>query len=256
MQSSLMEDHVVYGWLVFAAAMPLFFFLAGRIERADAARGTVVIRPAVPVVRTPPVHLVALATGAALAGPALWLLLGSSQPAPLMAAAPPGVAATPLSPVTDSGFAWRPAFTGEQVHRAGTAVVDGMVVQVDRFVYGAQSQDAEMIGGDNVIAPDSVVAGQGMIGPLDDNLRMAREVLVRTDDSEGRVVWYWYSVAGVETGSSTKAKLLELWSFLRRTPSSEIVVVSAPCANGECRAARAALYRATTGRDMPAPAAR
>lgn len=266
MRSSLMRDHVVYGWVVFAAFLPLFFYLARRIELRDAARGTVKVLSTTAEEQSPPPVRVGMATCTAVVGPLLLLLLLSSQERAIVPSRPPGVAASvTLAPATSPGTAssntansagWRARFERAQQHLIGTSTVDGREVQVERFVYGTQEQGAEMIGGDNRIADDSVVAAAGIMGPLDDQLRTVREVLLRTNDGAGRVAWYWYHVAGVNTPSANKAKLLELWAFLNRKPSSEIVVMSASCVDRNCLPARRALFEAATGKSMPTAATR
>ena len=255
MRSSLMKDHVVYGWIVFAAFMPLFFHLARRIELKDASKGTVTVRAVVPELTVPSKARLSTAMLAAISGPALFLLLAACQrPASLTTetrgvALPVSVEATSSTHDTTS---WEAGFSGAERHLSGVTTVSGTVVQVDRFVYGAQDQPSEMIGGGNAIAVDSAVAGQSIVGPLDDQLRTVIEVVIRTPDQQGRLAWYWYNVKGVSTSSSSRAKLLELWAFLRRSPSSEIVVLSTPCSNRNCLPARSALFKAATGRDTPA----
>lgn len=255
MRSSLMKDHVVYGWIVFAVFMPLFFHLARRIELADASKGTVTVRAATPSLEVPPKARLSAAIFAAVSGPALYFFLSSTQRPAVLTTEPSGVA-IPVSlaaaPSARDTTSWEAGFSGADSHLSGVATVSGTVVQVDRFVYGAQDQSSEMIGGGNAIAVDSAVAGRSIIGPLDDQLRTVIEVVIRTPDQQGRLAWYWYSVKGVSTSSSARAKLLELWAFLGRSPSSEIIVLSAACSNRNCLPARSALFKAATGREMPA----
>lgn len=250
MRSSLMRDHVVYGWIVFAAFLPLFFFLARRIELREAATGGVSVT-ALPLREArPAMSRVLPATAIATCGPLVYLLLAFTQQAPGHAGTAPGVFVAGAD-TAQPRPAWQPGFTGAERHLVGVADVAGRTVQVDRLLYGTQHQGTEMIGGDNRLAVDSVIAGASVFGPLDEQLRTVREVLLRTADGNGRLAWYWYHVAGVTTPSANRAKLLEFWAFLRRSPSSEIVVLSTPCLARDCRPARQTLFKAATGRDMP-----
>lgn len=252
MRSSLMQDHVVYGWIVFAAFLPLFFHFARRIEVKDAAKGSLTVRHSGHDEPRPAPRRLAVATSAAMFGPLAYLLLSQSQQSTAATAEASGVS-MPVSytAVSPAALPWRAEFSGEERHLAGSLQVEGLTVQVERFIYARQEQSAEMVSGENRLAADSLIAGEGVAGPLDDKLRSVREVAVRTPDTNGRLVWFWYHVSGVDTPSANKAKLLEFWAFLKRKPSSEIVVMSAPCAMRECVAARKALFRAATGREMP-----
>jgi exosortase len=259
MRSSLMNDHVLYGWLIFAASVPLVFYVSGRIEHADRGHGhshtvadlTSADRSAKQGVE-PHENRLALPLVAALSGPILLFVLGAVQPQASMSEVVPGVALSDRFTADSLAIgSWTPAFDGERTHRRGTLTLQGTPVQLDRYLYAVGEDRAEMIGSENYLAADSVVATESLVGPLDDRLRMAREALLRTSDGNGRAVWYWYSVSGVVTPSPLRAKLLELWSFLSRKPASELTVLSAPCTAGDCRLARQALYHAASGRTIP-----
>lgn len=252
MRSSLMHDHVLYGWVIFSAAMVVFFWLAGRMGRGSVVRVVATGEPLRESVDPPSLALVAVATAAAVAGPLLFVLLSVTQREAELDGRFPGTAIADLRGSEESSAdAWTPAFAGFAKRYTASVIVEGVDVQFDRFIYRRSGQRTEMVGGANSIAPDSAVFSGSLIGPLDDGMRMAREVLLRTPDGNGRLVWYWYRVAGVATPSGMKAKLLEFWAFLGRRSSSEIMVTSAPCLRGDCRRARAVLFRVTTGHEMP-----
>ena len=260
MRSSLMNDHVVYGWLIFAASVLAFFHVAGRIERSQNALDVLAIESsgtnAVGTGGHSAPWRVPLATGFALIGPAIFYLLGSLQPQVSLSPTVPGVFLSgEVTDVSKDNARWSPAFTGEQERRTLVMTVDGTKVLLDRFLYSSGNNVAEMIGSSNQIAADSLIAIQRNVGPLDDQLRMAREVMLRTPDRNGRLAWYWYGVSNVTTHSPLRAKLLELWAFMVRRPSSQIVVLSATCESGDCQHARSALFKAATGKASP-PVAR
>lgn len=251
MQSSLMEDHVAYGWVIFAAAMPLFFMLASRIERRESA---IESTPALDVTgsATATLRTVLPATGAALLGPMLMMGLSAAQPQVLPATSPSGIAKIAefraADPMTTT---WQPAFEQYVQHQVFTGRMDSSTIQVDHFSYRVADRSGEMIGGGNRLAADSLVIRDALLGPLDEQLRMVREAAVRTDRTEGRLAWYWYVVGSSDTPSSARARLLQLWAFLSRNPQAGITVVSTTCDNGDCTKAREALYRAVTGKVIP-----
>jgi EpsI family protein len=259
MQSPLMKDHEAYGWWIFAAVMALFFWQLPRLEQWGNPPVSAEVAPpeATPAaVRQPrPVATgaLALATGAAIVGPALFLIISAM---PVSGEAPvrvpgvvPGTQWTTTTPAaTDSG--WAPAFVGATEQRTEHLQRDSTTVRVDRFIYRSQTEGAELIGSGNSVAPATALLEDRVIGPLDANARAVRQAAVR-DGQRVRLVWYWYRVADVETPSRPKAKLLELPAFLGRHAISEVVALSAPCRGGDCSSTTKVLYNLATGRDMP-----
>lgn len=284
MQSPLMANHSTYGWIIFATAMVLFFALATRSERRERAQGTGdglpdhesthhpsalhtstgaastdnAPAPASPGVKGPGLSLSALvlATVAAVSGPLILLAIGAVPTSPDGVTRAAGVSVdVPLTTASMEASRWQPAFSAATSRYTGDIVRAGAVVQVDRVVYSHEDHRAELLGHGNRISVDSAMLSERLVGPLDDASRIVRQAVVR-DGQGARLVWYWYRVADVITASATKARLLELIAFVRRTPTSELIAVSTPCAARDCGSAVAALHAVVTGREMPAPPAR
>ena len=257
MQSSLMQSHGLYGWIIFACMMPIFGYLAGRIECAQPQQSLRPVEtPVAPVLASgsTPFATVA-ATAAALAGPVLLLLINlrySPAPSP---ESPPGV--TPMGTWSPDAAApvWTPILTGSSSRITRAYTFDGRQVQIDRFIYGNRSERSDMLSVTNRVVPDSLVASDRAIGPLDENLRTVRESVVATG-SGFRLIWWWYHVAGVDTPVSRRAQLLEFWALLSDAAPSEIVLVSTACDNRDCAPARAAVHEVTVGRPLQAPTTR
>jgi EpsI family protein len=269
MQSPLMNEHATYGWVIFSVAMIWFFLLTRRIERYDAALGRRMLAVALtrdpsPVLFTrdplgagaaPQTQLI-VATIASLLGPLLYFGWGAVP----RAAVTPGYTAgidgdaswvrAPLAPDTTNSMRWSPAYHGASEREAAVYAHGGDSVQVDRLVYGTQSQDAELVSSRNRIAAPQQTIAEWMAGPLDENLRIVSEAVVRTP-SGVRLVWSWYRVAGSVTSSPVKAKLLELIAFVMRGPPSELITASTPCGKDSCAGARATLFHLVAGRTMP-----
>lgn len=258
MQSPLIKEHNVYGWVMFAVVFAGYFVLARVFERYDdrlvtAARADTVARQQIDAVGLTR-RALAVASVALMLGPAT-VLAGTLGEPPAEADIPtevPGLAtnASWLA-APPPAAAWTPGFAGADVHKVRQLIVDGTVVQVDRFVYLTQAQGKEMIGGDSQLAPDSMRRGSGVVGPLDANGRMVNGSALLIGGKQW-LAWQWYNVAGVNTHSTLEAKLLELVSwFFTRTPA-EVVVMSATCGPEDCQAAQSALFRAATGRNPEA----
>lgn len=258
MQSPLMTDHGTYGWLVFAGALPIFFLLARRIDARDAAAahrvaqapGTLTLRTAK---RLPSIWL---ATGAAMLGPVLHAMIALVPPDMAPSAETPGIA--PGAEWRRGGTAgaapsdWAPGYRGASEHRVAYWIRGDERVRVDRMIYAAQAQGSELINELNRIAPEAETLNERFAGPLDEQTRIVREATVRSGN-DVRLVWYWYSVAGMETPSPLKAKLLESVAFVQRRPVAELIAVSATCETTDCRRASQSLYALVTGNNAPRP---
>lgn len=280
MQSSLIVNgHGTYGWIIFAVTMLLFFLLVPRIDTLDRRLVGQSATAGADSPRTPAAAHVdrvahggwtanglALSTGLAVLGPVLLMttsvLPDSAPPSAFATGVSPSaewvrqpslpMAETTRAPDSTAQTAWRPAYAGADEHRRERWTRGSEVVQVDRLLYVEQSQGKELVNSENHIAPDSLVAGDGLSAPLNGDGRRVRVAAVRTDAGV-RLVWYWYHVAGRDTHSATDAKLRELVAFARRAPASELVAVSMLCTDEKCRGASRTLYTFVTGRTLRAP---
>lgn len=263
MQSPLMSEHATYGWVIFAVVISFFFLLTGKIERWESgtdnrfdvwanalrSRGVVASQPV-------PLRNLVVATAAVLTGPILYYgvsaIPANTDVSPdTLGLVPAAWSADAIHPVsgdtTATTRAWTPNFSGYTELRQLRLTRGEYAVQLDHVIFTEQRQGAELVGGGNSIAQN--ILSERLAGPLDENLRMAREATIRTA-SGARLVWYWYRVAGIETPSPTKAKLLELLAFVTRRRSSELVAISAPCGATNCGEALGALYLLTTGKEL------
>lgn len=270
MQSSLMHDHELFGWVIFAVAMTISFATAGRMERSERAdlpssaiQGEVSTpRSSAPPSGSRPGWIVPAATILAVSGPMLlWAVrLSSNDQTPPTAlrgiAAPsPWTAIDPRPDTRDRATvgadAWTPAFQPAPFQQRSLWVSGSDTVRIDHFAYHEERQGAELVGGDNEVASDSVLIEDRLVGPLDGNLRIVRQAIVR-EGGRARLIWYWYRVAGIETPSAPKAKLLTLLAFLQRREGGEVTFVSTPCAGGACVSAFSRLFEFVTGHSAPA----
>lgn len=279
MRSSLMSEHATYGWVIFAIVISVFFVFTAKIERWEAHRVSrldlwahdVRARPvasSVPV----PARVLWQGTAAVLVGPLLYHGVAALPSRGEMGTGLPGLVtsgwtqtaarvrgndsgASRAQPVaaaaSDSeGGTWIPKYSGFTGARQQHFARNGRQLQVDHIVFLAQRQGAELVGGGNRIAEE--VLRDRLVGPLDVNLRVVREAIVRTPGG-ARVVWYWYRVAGIETASPARVKLLELLAFLSRRTESELMAVSAPCGQLSCEQATKDIFLLVTGREWSTP---
>jgi EpsI family protein len=280
MTSPLMDEHATYGWVIFAVVLSVFFLLTGKIERwerqsqqtgsgdwlartldrmlGDAAPEWLAAEPD----RSARPGSVWGATAAALIGPMVYALFSWLPAVETISPNTPGVqpgtqwslqASRPVVATSASAgradstnLEWTPAFTGEsqRVHQRWSN--GATAIQVDRYVYQRQAQRSELISSGNRIAEAERTLSERVVGPLDANLRVVREVVTRTPNGV-RLIWYWYRVAEVQTSSPVHAKLLEFVAFFGRRGPSELTAVSAPCGTNDCALALDAVYQFVTG---------
>ncbi len=282
MQSSLMEDHEFYGWVIFACFIAVYFLFTGPIERweqrlmrsAESTLGVLTDERRMYLDARAPTIRPILAATATAALPLLLYSASSLRPVSLtLSTFVPGLAppadwelkleavrdtnAKVSSTSIDSGAArlappWSPIMMGPQHRQVGTIRPTDItlpLLRVDRFGYEGNTRGSELIGQGNAIATGEALLSDELVGPLDQQLRTVRQAIVR-DGTGARLVWYWYRVAGVETPSPARAKLLELVAFVHRTSPSELVAVSAPCDGGNCQRALDAVHTAVLGRAL------
>jgi exosortase len=274
MQSPLIEDHIVYGWLIFAVVMIAFFILTKRIEAYDRKRSaTESISNSEASARASLAgnvfnpRSVVLPSMAAFVGPMLFLTLGGRAATGAAPDRAPGVNtqsdwqlvsesrgksnSAPSDSAASDSIAWSPSYRGANEHRVAIWRRDSVEVQVDRFLYTDQSQGNELIGNGNRIASGSAKLGEQKLGPLNAQGRMITATAVRTPHGV-RLVWHWFSVGGAQTHSTVDAKLLELAAFAQSdVPPSELVSVSSLCGAENCDAANARLFEFVLGQAAP-----
>ncbi len=274
MRSPLMSEHALYGWVIFALAMVVFFFLSTKIEAWE--RVLLESEPQAPA--EPPQgaallanHLegrgVLLATLVAALPLMLFVIQNNRNFNMALPQPTPGVFVpatwraekVPLPEVEmatrdTTGTFWVPSLSGEQfreMQRLTPGESSALpTVQVDRFGYVGSEQGHKLVGYDNQVAPSVKIIQQGIVGPLNSDLRMVQQGIVR-DRGRARLVWYWFRVADVETPQPTRAKLLELVAFVQRRTPSEMIAVSAPCAPTTCQSAIEAVHLVVAGRPLP-----
>ncbi len=271
MQSPYIEDHLWQGWLIFTLMMIPAYWMARAIERRDAKRHEK--GPEDVLVYQPPPHEPSplaeepydaqrprRAAWAALAvglGPILFMTIGAIPRGADLDRTTDAlgiVEGWDVADADEAALAWLPDFKGADARAAWSVRGDGVELEAGRHYFTDQRQGAELIQYNNFIAADSLVASDRLLGPVGPRGRFVREALVR-DDPHGRVVWYWYRVAGFDTPFPSKAKLLELLGFLRRSPASELITLTAPCDAESCLVAARALRAATGGPRIPDPPA-
>lgn len=266
MQSPYIEDHLWQGWAIFTVLMIPTYFVARRIEERDSNKGASASTPTEaadadePAAAVVDPGLLARARRTALvavAGPVVFYVVGLLPSGGDFDRDPGVLGVVDGWDIVESGFAggWGPEFVGFDDRAAWSARGPEGAIRGARYYYADQRQGEELIQYANRIAPDSLTAASRIIGPVGRDRRFVHETVVR-DETVPRVVWHWYRVAGFDTPFESKAKLLEILAFFRRSPAAELVFLDATCEPDDCTAAARAL-RAAAGvpagpSDLPA----
>lgn len=261
MQSPLISDHVLFGWIVFTVMLVPAYLTVRWIERRD-GQGTSGIGRWGRDVETGPEEAwseartgvasrrraARLATAMTVLGPAIFTV-GSVLPrAEGTGVSEPDFGLSSGVVVRDfAGVPWTPDFHGIDRRADWVVTVPSDSVErsitASRFWFVDQRPGEELIQGVNRIAPDSALVSEQFVGAERGGARIVQESVFFADGTP-RIAWSWYRVGGRETAFARNAKLLELWAWMTRSEPSQLFTLSTQCEPDSCEAAAQALRRA------------
>lgn len=229
MQSSLVSDHLTFGWILFAVLMIPVFFVARRLEDSDGDDDASASRSASP---TTDKNQLTAALG--LAAAILAMIVGpvwagavstSSADARSVDLQLPTADGQWIGP-TSARWDWTPEFAGPDAERlAEYRSVDGFVLSYSN-VYLSQQQDRELIYYSN-----SVSGNWRRVADLDSRTANAAgfEQVAAENYAGSWLIWYRYQIAdGFETGG-TKAKIRQALSALTGRPVAGAIAFATLC---------------------------
>jgi exosortase A len=231
-------EHYRFGWVVFAAMMAVFFYMAHRFPATDRGPASATQTEASTDSRLGLLRGTALVIAAFAIGP-LW-----NAVAPVRAAALPAAAAllpaNPgewIGPRAADGRRWHAVFAGADAQFDGEYASGGRTVQAFTAAYAWQAQGKELVGFENtLVEPGSMlVSGQ----PLAAGDR-AVELIVANAAGKQSVLWYTYLIDGMQTGHALWAQVGYGIASLVNAPVSRVAALRSTC-EPDCAAARSAL---------------
>ena len=225
--SAVVVDHIVYGWLFFATVMALVMLagqrwfdrdpmddwftpslLQGAAQRSDGAR-----------------WIVGVASVALMLAPIGWVgasrAMSTPLPADITAPHAPG-----WSRISDpSDFPWRPHFSGaDRLMVAHYRNASGQVVDLAIILYAEQAEGKEVVGfGQGAASPD----GAGIwtwSAPASAPPGMKGEILAGPGGGF-RLALTAYVLGGIETGSATQVKLATLKARLLGRDQRAVAII-------------------------------
>lgn len=231
-------EHYRFGWVLFAAMMIAYFLIARRWpwrdvvppQPADDAKGSGLQD------RWPVAFAITLA--ALALGPAWNVLVPISAAAlPEIDALLPRAAGAWRGPQV-SADSWQPHFVGADVERRAQ-YVNGQV-RIEAFVaaYATQAQKKELVGYGNSFVNDGTdrIVATRQIEPL------GPVVELQLADASGQrsLIWYFYRIDTLQTGSDLLAQASYGASSLVKSPVASVIALKVPC-EADCEPARDAL---------------
>ena len=239
-------DHLIYGWVFFSFVMLLLILIGNRFREDDRpfgdARAVLDAAPSAPLLQSLAAAIMVVALAAA---PAAWAGFVEARPAPLVAAALDGLAATsPWRPVPVGSGGWLPRYPGADLV-ARRSFSDGRR-RVDLYIayFTRQGPGKKLIGGDVRWNDDGqwrrLGGGEATASLADTGLRPITERYGRYGGF--RRIWYLYWVDGSFAASGTRAKLLQAMAELKGGGrGSAVVAIAADAADEDGKEAQAAL---------------
>lgn len=219
METSLVRDHELFGWVVFIifTLIPLFF-LSSKLESPGsryAVASPIDDSPARPLARRLPVVWPLAATLLVLWPAIVPLALEAKTQAVADAWKPDLVRAVPdwRGPLPHASI-WEPAYSKPDINLSGVYVSrDLQQVQLQITGYRQQSQDKELIGYRNRLFDESewrlVSRSKREVGGVPENMppEVMETVIEARQDGALIIIWSWYDVGGYLTASRLEAKL-------------------------------------------------
>lgn len=249
MRSALASrDHLATGWVVFACALLVFVWAAGRLgataPEAHAPGGAVGEPVASTVQQGHAVRRYGMAAVALLVVPALvyvCLLTNAARSGPTTTTfeLPPGHISW-HGPAASAESLWQPKFVGNPVERrARYQSDDGRVVEVVAVGFAKQTQGAQILNERNSLLGDHGLAIEAVT--LDDSAGILHgEVIVLDPQGRRSVIWSFIDIGGRLFGEPLSSQLWYGARSLIGTPYSALFALRAQC-HSSCDAARAAL---------------
>jgi len=250
-------DHLIYGWIFFAGLVALMFWIGNFFLDADAplSPSSLTHVSAVPRGSRASLALTAAAIVAVAAvGPHLLMELRARD-----TGRPTAVAES--LPVLSTGdwqgpepapVAWYQSLPNIDRSTRGVYTKATTDVEVDVLQFGAQRQDAEMVGSlDKIVDRNRwQILDRGHFKfTVEGEERVLAETVLRSGHTV-RVLWHWYNVGGTDFPRDWQAKLAEAWGFLQSGRSDSRLMI-ASTESIDLVAARAALrsfFEAAGGR--------
>ena len=228
MRSSLVNDHLTLGWILFGILMFLLLWIDDRrlsrvrkVEYTDSAQrpnGRMYSYHSVAVM----IPLMVMMTSI---GPTLGHFVGNEQAITnsIELWLPQGTQGWRGPKPVSNG--WNPKFVGASGSSKGVYRKNTHSVSVYVGYYAHQNQENELINAENSLAGSTnwhVMSGKKGVQRGD-----MREIILRSNTGQKRLLWYCYEVGGHRTTSRYIAKVFQLWGLIMGRTEANVFAVTA-----------------------------
>jgi exosortase A len=229
-------EHYTFGWVLFACAMLVFFFIARYLPVApesnqDQAENSP--HRAQPSIRGAVAALLALSFGP------VWSALAPDAVAQSERASSMPKVNGWQGPIHGLHSEWSPIYEGADRQEQAEYRAADLRVQMFSAAYDEQRQGKELIGFRNTMLGDLAdvsSSNERLHGPHGS----FNQSILTTREGRQAVVLYYYQVGPHHTASASRAQLLYGWQSLFSIPISKAIGAHATCASN-CESERAAL---------------
>ncbi|WP_170005743.1 exosortase A [Marinobacter guineae] len=248
MQSSLLKDHELFGWVIFIliTLIPLFF-IARKLESdapstAEDAQSSVSnnVDPEIPRK-----WIIGSSAVVALIPIVLFVQTDLLKPSSVAGLTDlPNVEDPWRGPLTNANI-WAPEFVNADVNKGGIYVSDEFeMLQIYLVSYAQQDQDQELIYYQNELYDNEnwrLISSQVLDAP--DNsfgvTQLKETILKNKSDNEWITIWWWYDVGGFKSISKLEAKVVGGLMKLAGNSKGEFWALAARCEEPTLEACKA-----------------
>jgi exosortase len=237
MRHVIVTHHLMFGYLVFVAALVVFVWAATRGSLPASGPST----PAVQAAQSAAPGPYAAVILALLAAPVLAALLARARAAPIACTpALSGVSAAWHEQAVAPESPWRPAFTHAREWRAGFRDPAARSIEARIFAFDGPPQPSESLESGNALTGSDQPAAPERRHWLEAAGRSYREDEVADAHGERSLIWSFYGVDGRRFAHPLPAQLWYGMHLLGAPPAAAVLAFRSACSPA-CAEARAAL---------------
>lgn len=220
------RDHVYFGMLLFCAFIVLMILVGARF--ADEPQRDIPANNDAPGPRR-------IAAPAMIAAVILVMFTGPAVLAGAKSLVPAQHAELSMPELRDCSEPglwkpqWTPLMVGADSERKSTYICGDMEVSLYVAKYDQQRQGKELISTQNRIWPHEqrrIAELSSVDADINGGNVTVRQVHI-PGQNVSSLIWYWFDVDGLATGSEFRVKLLEIWSAVRLRPAASSLVLVA-----------------------------
>lgn len=226
MESSLVEDHGSFGWILYGFSLIPLFFIAQKIMQTENKEETP--QPHINLNSdTPyPKYFIALPLILMLSAPAFIFYLNNSKVDILTGIKTPSAESPWAGPIYTNE--WHPNYKGASIEikklYVGTREIHDVLLHI--YYYGSQSKDKELINKSNTITKPHMIRSKQTLAL--EKYKITENIII-DHNNEKRLVWYWYFINNQNTTNLILGKLLQSKELISGKIFSSLISVSTKC---------------------------